>query len=474
MLGAIRSHIPAQLQRESVATLSEDLAAFVADLDFDDLPTPVVQRLQLHALDLLGVCLVGARMPFADMLHATIAQSGGIAESTLPGRRGTRLPAPSAAFFIGGVAHGNEFDDTYPPGRWHPGAATLPALLATAEALGVDGRRFLTAAAAGIEVGCRLTRAAPGLLLRGFHSTATAGVLASALGVGKLMGQGNDELAHSLAIAGCFASGTTEFLNDPEAWPKRIQVGYAAQGAVLAARAATNGFKGPRTMLEGRYGYLRSHAGEGNYDVAGVLAGLGTEWEIAKIYPKRYPCDHIAQGYLDCALAISRDEQLRGADIARIEVVVNPFATSVMFEPRELRYEPSNGWSARWSMPFNMAVALVDRAVSIDTYNDERARDPATRALMQKVVAVEDPTLPFPGDYPAWVRVRTSAGEVLERKQMHVAGSAANPMAAAEYERKFIDNASRTLPADDVDRLIGRLRDLPGIADMAEVARLYA
>jgi 2-methylcitrate dehydratase PrpD len=457
-----------------MATLSEDLAAFVADLGLADLPPALVRRLQLHVLDLLGVCLVGARMPFADMLHATIAQAGGVAESTLTGRGGMRLPAPAAAFFIGGVAHGNEFDDTYPPGRWHPGAATLPALFAAAESLGVDGGRFLTAAAAALEVGCRLTRAAPGLLLRGFHSTASTGVLASALGVGKLMGHDRERLAESLAIAGCFASGTTEFLNDPEAWPKRIQVGYAAQGAVLAARAAANGFKGPRTILEGRYGYLRSHAGEGNYDAAGILRGLGTEWEILKAYPKRYPCDHIAQGYLDCALAISREAELPAADIERVEVVVNPFATAVMFEPRALRYTSTNGWSARWSMPFNMAVALVDRAIDIDSYTDLRALDPATRSLMQRVVAVEDPSLPFPGDYPAWVRVHTMTGRVLERKQMHVAGSAENPMSPEEYERKFVRNASRTLEANRAQALVERLRDIPRIANMAEIAALYA
>src|SRR6185295_2429051 len=102
---------------------------------------------------------------------------------------------------------------------------------------------------------------------------------------GKLIGLTRAQMPQTIAIAGCFSSGTTEFLNDPEAWPKRIQVGYAAQGAVLAARAAANGFKGPRTMLEGRYGYFRSHAGEGNYELASILRGLGTDWELLKIYP---------------------------------------------------------------------------------------------------------------------------------------------------------------------------------------------
>lgn len=463
----------ASTARDAPATLCEDLAVFVDALRFEDLPAEVVERLRLHALDLLGVCLAGARMSFADMLHATVAQAGGVPESTLVGRSGERLPAPAAALFIGGLAHGNEFDDTYPPGRWHASAATLPALFATAEALETSGKAFVVAAAGAMEVGCRLTRAAPGLLLRGFHSTASAGVLCSALGVGKLMGLNVDRLAHAMAIAGCFASGTTEFLNDPEAWPKRIQVGYAAQGAVLAARAAANGFKGPRTMLEGRYGYFRSYAGEGNYDVTQLLQGLGSHWELLHLYPKRYPCDHIAQGYLDCALAISREARIGSADIERVEVIVHPLGRAVMFEPRNLRYEPSNGWSARWSMPFNMAVALVDGAITIDSYSDGRARDSATRSLMARVVPVEDESLPFPGDYPAWVRVRTAKGDVIERRQMHAAGSKDNPMGDDEYKRKFSDNAGRTLSADRVRALIDHFERLPTLASMAQVSALY-
>ncbi|MGE0314322.1 MAG: MmgE/PrpD family protein [Lautropia sp.] len=458
---------------ESSATLAEELAAFVAALRFEDLPDDVLERLRLHALDLVGVCLLSARLPFADMLVATVAQSEGRAEATLIGRGGLRLPAPSAALFMGGVAHGNEFDDTYAPGRWHGSAATLPALLCTAQALGSDGRRFMVALAAALEVGCRLTRAAPGLLGRGFHSTATAGVLASALGVGRLHGFDARQLAASLGVAGCFASGTAEFLDDPQAWPKRIQVGYAAQGAILAARAVAHGFSGPRRILEGRHGYFNAHAGEGRYDLASITRGLGEDWELLKLYPKRYPCDHIAQGYLDCAIAIGRDARPIAEDIARVEAVVHPLVTPVMFEPRALRYAPDSGWSARWSMPFNLAVALLDRSVTIDTYTDARAHDPATRALMQRVEPVEDSTLPFPSQYPARVRVHLRSGRALERSQMHVAGAADNPLTAGWYEEKFVDNASRSLDAATVQALLARFRALPDIADIGEIAALY-
>jgi 2-methylcitrate dehydratase PrpD len=316
-----------------VSTLSEALGRFAAGLRYEDLPAEVVEHVRLHALDILGVCLLGAPMEFARILREIAGASGGARESTLIGSGGLKLPAPQATLYNGGLAHGNEFDDTYSEGRWHGSAAVVPPALALAELLRSDGKAFITALAAGLEAGCRLTRAAPGLLGRGFHSTCTAGVFAGALAAGRLMGLDAGRLAHALGVCGSFASGTAEFLGDPEPWSKRIQVGHAGQCAIVAARAAAAGFKGPRSIFEGRYGYFRAYAGEGNYDLSRICESLGSDWQLLRLYPKRYPCDHIAQGYLDCAVALGREPGVLPENIARVECVVHPLVVPVMFEP---------------------------------------------------------------------------------------------------------------------------------------------
>ena len=461
-----------------VGTFSEQLAAFAADLRYEDIPAAIAERLRLHALDLAGVCLLGAPMEFARILRAVAGASGGAEESTLLGAGANggplRLPAPLAALYNGGLAHGNEFDDTYAPGRWHGSAGIVPPALAVAEQLHAGGKAFLTALAAGLEVGCRLSRAAPGLLSRGFHSTGTVGAFGGALAAGKLMGLERGQLAHALGIAGGFASGTAEFLGDPEPWSKRIQVGNAAQCAITAARAAAQGFQGPRTIFEGRHGYFRAYAGEGNYDLSRIAESLGADWQIRHLYPKRYACDHIAQGYVDCAIALAREPGFSAGAVERVECVVHPLAAAVMFEPRALRYEPASGWSARWSMPFNMAVALADGALAVDAWTDARAVDPATRALMAKVAHATDPAMAFPGDYPARLRVRLRDGRVLEREQRKVAGTPENPMDAAEYERKFLDNARRAIGERRAAIFVERMRALAAEKDMSGLAQLAA
>ena len=450
-------------------TLSEQLAAFAANLRYDTLPGDVIERVRLHAMDLIGVCLLGAPMPFAAILKSVAAADGGRPESSLLGSGGLRLPATAATLYNGGLAHGNEFDDTYAPGRWHGSAPTVPPALAVAEALHCDGRAFITALAAALEAGCRLTRAAPALLGRGFHSTGTAGGFAATLAVGRLMGMDAEGLANALGICGSFASGTAEFLDDPEPWSKRIQIGYAGQGAILAARAAAHGFKGPRTIFEGRHGYFRAYAGEGNYDLGRVTEALGSDWQLLQLYPKRYPCDHIAQGYIDCGIALAKSG-VKVEEIERITCIVHPLGSTIMFTPHDMRYRPDNGWSARWSMPFNMAIAFADRRLTVDSYADERTRDPPIVALMDKVVPQEDPGMAFPGDYPAGVRVHLRDGRVLERMAPKVAGTTENPVGADEYEAKFIDNARRGIGAQRADDAIKLMRGMPSLPDMARLA----
>jgi hypothetical protein len=93
---------------------------------------------------------------------------------------------------------------------------------------------------------------------------------------------------------------------------------------------------------------------------------------------------------------------------------------------------------------------------------------------MARVVAVEEPAIPFPGDYPAWVRVRTKDGRVFERDQMHAAGSPENPMSVAEYEAKFAANAARAVDGPRIDALLGRMRELASVTSVADIATLYA
>lgn len=453
-------------------TISETLAAFTSDLAFSDLPDEVVAKVRLHTLDILGVCLLSSRLPVAPRLQRLAGRVAGRAgQCTVVGSAGLLSP-PGAAFVNGALAHSAEFDDTYAPGRWHGSAPVIPVALAVAEDVGASGPELITAIAAGLEIGCRLTRAAPGVLYRGFHSTCTAGIFGGAAAAGRLLGAGTSEVSRALAIAGAFASGTAEFLEDDDPWIKGLQVGHAAHDAVASSIAAAEGLVGPRTILEGKYGYFAAHAGEGNYDLDSIADGLGQQWELLRLYPKRYPCDHLAQGYVQCVIDLATEHDIEPAAVEELCCVVHPLVVPVMFEPQELRYRPPNAWSARWSMPFNLAVALTDARLTVRSYDDARTADPAIRSLMDRVSYTTDASLNFPIDYPAMIRARLVSGEELTLSALKVKGTPENPMTATEYEVKFRENAADTL-GSGCDRAIEQLRNLTDLENVGELLATF-
>jgi 2-methylcitrate dehydratase PrpD len=279
-------------------------------------------------------------------------------------------------------------------------------------------------------------------------------------------------LANAFGLAGAFASGTAEFLADDDPWIKAIQVGHAAHDAIVAVRAASEGLVGPATILEGRYGYFRAHAGEGNYDLRSICENLGGTWELLRLYPKRYPCDHLAQGYVDCAIELAAGHQIRPEDVDELECVVHPLVVPVMFEPPDLRYRPPNAWSARWSMPFNVAIAMIDQQVTTKSYTDARTADARVVALMDRISYLTDDTLRFPIDYPAIVRARLTSGAVVTVSALKVKGTPENPMSPAEYIAKFRANAQDRLGADRCSEIIGRVQRLAEEGDLHELMDL--
>ena len=64
-------------------------------------------------------------------------------------------------------------------------------------------------------------------------------------------------MTNALGIAGSLAGGLLEFARGDGGMVKRLHLGRASEAGVLAASLAAAGFGGPRTVLEGEFGFLR-------------------------------------------------------------------------------------------------------------------------------------------------------------------------------------------------------------------------
>ncbi len=430
------------------------LARFVVGLRLEDAPSPVVAQAALLALDTLGSCLASTRYDFGRAVLLTAERLGGPTESTLVGRK-PRVAAANAVLANATLAHGLDFDDTREDAIVHTGSVAVTTGLAVGEALGASGRDALEAIVAGVEVMCRVGLAVPGQFhARHYHPTALAGTFAAAAVAGKLHGLTEDELVHAFGVCGSQASGIIEYLADGS-WTKRLHPGWAAHAGVVATLLAQSGFTGPETVFEGSHGFYRAFAG--GYDGARLeelLGSLGRVWELERLTFKPYPCGSIAHPYMDCALRLREHYQLRPEQIADVRCRTAAGPVPRLWEPIAAKRAPQNGYAAKFSLPYLVAVMLVKGRAQLAEFDDDAVRDTEVLALAARVSYEVDPAIDYPRQFVGDVRIRMSDGRLVEARQDHPRGGAEFPMTRDELEAKFRGNAGLVMSADAASRVI--------------------
>jgi len=444
-------------------TLARRLAEFTASLDFADLPEEVVDSTRLRTLDILGIALAASTGETAPSLLGALDGWGGGGDCTILGSKRTAA-APLAILVNGALAHSLDFDDTHAASITHASAVVVPVALALGEVVGLDGRALITAIVAGYEAIARLGMAAPGAFhARGWHATSVCGPFAAALVAGRIEGLDADRLTAALGIAGSFASGGMEYLQDGS-WVKRIHAGWAGHAGAVAAALARGGFTGPATILEGRFGFYRTFLGA-EPDPA-PFATLGHEWETPGIGFKPYPCCHLNHAYLDCMLELRSAHGLAADDVEAVECRVPAGQVPIVCEPREAKLRPRTAYEAQFSLPYSVASVLLDGRVGLDTYTAGRLGEARRLALASRVTHTVDPDSTFPRGFPGWVRVRLRDGRVLEARSPDGRGSLARPLPREAIVEKFRDNAGRALSATHVAELERAVLSLDTLADV--------
>jgi 2-methylcitrate dehydratase PrpD len=312
--------------------------------------------------------------------------------------------------------------------------------------------------------------AAPGAFhAHGWHATAVCGPFAAALVAGRLERLDVERLTAALGVAGSFASGVLEHLEDGS-WVKRVHPGWAGHAGAVASALARGGFTGPATILDGRFGFYTTFLGV--TPDASPFATLGTEWETLAIGFKPYPCCHYNHAYLDCVLELRREHGLAPDAIAAVECLVPAGQVPIVCEPRAAKLRPRTAYDAQFSLPYSVASALLDGRVGLDTYTRERLSDARRLALAERVTHVVDPDSPFPRGFPGWVRVRLTDGRTLEARAPDGRGSVSRPLPAEAIVEKFRDNASRALAPARVREIEHAILALDTLGDVRIVGTL--
>jgi 2-methylcitrate dehydratase PrpD len=448
-------------------SVARRFARFATGLVLEDLPPAVLTRTTPLALDTIGNCLAASTMDFGRAVILTGERLGGPPESSLIGGK-AKVAAANAVLTNGTLAHGLDFDDTREDAIVHTGCVAVTTALAVGEAVGASGSAVLEAMIAGVEVMCRVGLAVPGRFhARNFHPTALSGSFAAAAAAGKLYGLAEDQLVHAFGICGSQAGGVIEYLADGS-WTKRLHPGWAAHAGVVAALLAQTGFSGPESIFEGRQGFYQAFAG--GYDESRMdhlLEGLGQVWEVERLTFKPFPCGSIAHPYMDCALRLRAQHAIRPDQIAEIHCRTAQGPVPRLWEPLAAKRQPPNGYAAKFSLPYLVAVMLAKGRAGLAEFTDEAVQDRAVLGVAAKVNYELDPSIDYPRRFLGHVRIRLNDGRVLEARQDHPRGGPDFPMTRQELDAKFRGNAGLLLPMEKIEEVITAVTGMATLQHLA-------
>ena len=262
-----------------------------------------------------------SKLPWSQMVLAEALASGAGGPCRLPGVADRRLHVPQAALALGAFSHAFELDNLRKPGvrrawRRHGGAAGA----AMAQACGASGRDLITAIVAGIEVMFRIGNATLHSAEKvGFHAPGMTGPFGSAAACASLLKLSPAQTANAFGIAGSLAGGLLAFAKSGSGgMVKRLHLGRAAEGGVVAARLAAARLRGPPSVLEGRFGVLEAFCEE--TDASLLTKGLGETWEIERLCIKRYACHVTSHVPVQLLRGFIEQHGFSGDDIAAIAV----------------------------------------------------------------------------------------------------------------------------------------------------------
>jgi 2-methylcitrate dehydratase PrpD len=202
---------------------------------------------------------------------------------------------------------------------------------------------------------------------------------------------------------------------------------------------AQAGFTGPRTLFDGEHGFFHAFANTESGDFDAMLEGVGERWLSADIAFKPYACGTMAHPYIDCARKLVA-QGVRPEEVAAIECKTAEGIVHRLWEPLAAKQSPPNGYAAKFSIPYAIAVGMLRGDAGLIEYEDAVVRDPSVRALAAKVRYVIDPDNPYPRQFTGNVRVVLNSGEVREASQDHFRGGRDEPLSTEALEAKFVAN----------------------------------
>jgi 2-methylcitrate dehydratase len=445
------------------STVAEDIARWLVELRYEQIPADVIARAKRVLLDTLGCALGAIGAEPVRAAQRVVALQGGNPQATILGL-GRKASCDQATFLNGMALRYFDYNDYVALGRPNHASINVAPALAVTELQGASGQDLLLGLIAGYELEVRLRDAIASQRREGWDDTSIEAQYASAAAAGKLLQLDEVKMANALAIAGSNANTLAEVRRGAELTPaKGAAEPMAARNGVFAALLARAGLAYPLTILEGEYGFAKMVSGP--LDEA-ILRKRSGDFQILKSCIKLWPCVGTAQAPIAAALEIHQ-RQPRAEEIARITVALSDFAYRQQAAYPE---EISTREHADHSIPYTVARALLDGDVRVTDFEEARFKDPRALTLKRKLAIRPEASLANE-NLGANLEVTLQDGTVLTASVPIPPGNMLNPAGDADLTRKFLALTESVLGRDRAQRAVDVVLAVDSMPDLANLLK---
>jgi 2-methylcitrate dehydratase len=452
-------------------TISRQMAEVAVGLDYEDLPADVIETTKRFIFDSVGCSYGGYHTKDVSILRDIYLEMGGKEEATLLGF-GDRIPAVNAALVNSLMIRAQDFNDIY----WkedpsHP-SDLIPAALATGELVGALMKDVIVAIVLAYEFEMRLCEfAVPGVRERKWHH-ATLTQFVSPIVAGKVLGLTVDQMVMAIGISGshnhtigCPTAGKLTMM-------KNTVDPMAVQSGVFAALMARKGYSGTEAVFEGKEGLMDVFGPE--WDRAMLLGGLGEGFKVLDCSMKAFPTEALTHTHITATLKVVRENSITYDQVEQVTITTIARACDILFDPH--KYRPESRETADHSLPYCIAVALVDHGISTMSFSDEKLKDQRIWEVIDKIKgeASEEFEKMFPARQPSKVVVRTKDGKEFSAYLEYPKGDPREPMTVEDIETKFAGLADGLLSAEQQQQVKKTIFDCEALSTSDFMATLVA
>jgi 2-methylcitrate dehydratase len=439
---------------------TERLVAFVERASYEALPAEVVHECKRRVIDTFASALGAFDNPTSVMAHAVAARSRTDHPASVWGSSIKTTPE-TAAFANGVMTRLLDISDTcLGKSRGHPSDMNS-GIIAVAESVHADGKSLINAITLAYDVYCSFCNTID-VNARGWDQP-VYGVLGCVTGVSTLLKLSHDAMANAVSLAlapnMALAQARRGHLSN---W-KGCAGANASRNAVFAAMLAKDGFTGPTAVFEGD---------------GGLWQVIGRhEWPlpekshlISETHMKCLPICYHGQAAVFAALELRDQFALEAIE----EISVDTYGAAVMMMGTEpSRWAPTTRETADHSMPYVVATALMDGAVTDASFSDARLVDRQLGSLMAKIKVRSDDRLEslYPEGSPSRVTVRTKEGSTHVKEVIYPLGHFKHPLSDAQVVAKFHEMTAARLTPTQRDDVLDALWHLDQATDVADVVR---